>query len=97
MKCHISPIIFIVVHCAVNKTDYCGVALFLFFPNKMAVNIKNILNILVAHFKNEAESDVSQEEQRIADSLIDTLLAYCDNKVDEDEYLEVEDGKSLRV
>lgn len=58
----------------------------------MAINIKNILNILVTHFENETASVVSEEEQRIADNLIDTLLAYSKNEVEELEYLDVEEG-----
>lgn len=59
----------------------------------MAVNIKNVLNILLAKFGNEKESVVTQEEQRIAEPLIDILLAYCDFNVEEDEYLDTEEGK----
>lgn len=62
--------------------------------NNMAVNVRNILNILLKKYAEIEETVVTQEEIDIANSIADILLAYCDGYIEEDESLEFESGKN---
>lgn len=59
----------------------------------MAVNIKNILAIWNTKFGHINETEITDEERRIAESVLDILESSREGYIEVDEYLEVDDGE----
>lgn len=58
----------------------------------MSVNIRNILNILDQKYDRLQSSVPTEEENAIANNIIEILEGYCSNLVEIDEFLDYDDG-----
>lgn len=63
-----------------------------FFSLKMSVNIKNILNILDQKYDQLQPTVLTEEENAIANNIIEILEGYRSNLVEIDEFLDYDEG-----
>lgn len=62
------------------------------FSLKMSVNIKNILNILDQKYDQLQPTVPTEEENTIANNIIEILEGYRSNQVEIDEFLDYDEG-----
>lgn len=58
----------------------------------MSVNIKNILNVLNEKYQQLQSSVLTEEENGIANNMIEILEGYRSNLVEIDEFLDYDEG-----